>query len=225
VYERETAVTTPVGYRVLFWVLPTLLGAGLGYGLGWLADVVADWKWVPFRGVFRVIRDLPEPWGTGGALALGVLAGLVFAAMVDAESLAVRVEGPDLVLTRPGKRLVVPRAEVTTAFRDKDKLVLLGRNGRELAREPSNTSPGRVEPLLRAYGIPWAGQDPYADAYQRWIPDSPEVTDVANAVFRARQKALDDDDEKDAAELREVLARHGYVVRDQRRKQYWRQAG
>ncbi|MFG1603814.1 hypothetical protein [Actinoplanes sp. NPDC049265] len=222
-YERE--ISTPIGYRVLFWAVPTLLGAGLGYGLHWLADIVAGWEWIPFRGVFRLIRDLPEPWGTAGALAVGVVLGLILAAMVDAESLAVRVDGPDLVLTRPGRRVVVPRAEVASAFRDKDRLVLLGRDGRELAREPANTSPGRVEPLLREYGIRWAAQDPFADAYRRWIPDSPEVTDVANAVFRARQKSLDHDDEKDAAELREVLAGHGYVVRDQRKKQYWRPIG
>ncbi|MEV7623455.1 hypothetical protein [Actinoplanes sp. NPDC089786] len=219
------AVTTPVGLRVLFWALPPVLGAAVVFGVERLADVVVEWRWVPWKGLFRVIHEIPEPWATGGALVVGALLGLVLAAMVDAESLAVRVDGPDLVLTRPGVRRVVPRGEVVTAFRDKGTLVLLGRNGRELAREPSNTSPARVEPLLRSYGIAWAEKDPFADAYQRWVPDSPEVSAAANAVFAARQKALESDDDRDVAELREVLAGHGYVVRDERKKQYWRQVG
>lgn len=217
-------MTTPAAMRVMFWAVPPIIGAGLLLGIQRLADVVADWPVVPVRGLFRLIRDIPEPWATGGSLAVGALLGLVLAAMIDAESLSVRVDGADLLLTRPGVRRVVPRGEVATAFRDKDKLVLLGRTGRELAREPANMSPARYAPLLTAHGIAWADRDPYADAYQRWIPGSPEVPAAANAVFATRQKALDSGDERDAAELRDVLAGHGYVVRDERKKQYWRRA-
>jgi hypothetical protein len=210
--------------RVLFWAVPPLLGAALLLGLQRLAGVVLEWPWVPWRGLFRVIHEIPEPWATAGALALGALLGLVLAALIDAESLSVRVDGADLVITRPGVRRVVPRAEVATGFADKDRLVLLGRTGRELAREPSNLPLGRVARLLTAHGVAWADRDPYADAYRRWVPGSPEVSPAANAVFAARQKALDSGDDRDATELRDVLAGHGYVVRDERKKQYWRQA-
>ncbi|GLY94382.1 hypothetical protein Acsp02_16380 [Actinoplanes sp. NBRC 103695] len=224
-WEQESTVTTPVAIRVVFWIVPPAVGAGLLLGLQRLAGVLGERDWVPFRRLFQLLRDIGEPWATGGALAVGAILGLVLAAMIDAESLSVRVSGADLVLARPGRRRVVPRGEVATAFRDKDKLVLLGRTGRELAREPANTSPVRYAPLLRAHGIAWADRDPYAEAYQRWIPASGEIPAAADAVFTARQKALDSGDDRDAAELRDVLAGHGYVVRDERKKQYWRQAG
>ena len=100
--------------------------------------------------------------------------------------------------------------------------MLLGRTGRELAREPSTFAPKRLAPAFRSQGIAWSDQDPYADAYRRWIPDSPDVPADANAVFAARQEALKSGDERDIAELREELGRLGFVVRDDRKRQYWR---
>ena len=44
----------------------------------------------------------------------------------------------------------------------------------------------------------------------------------ANAVFAARQEALKGGDDRDITELREELARLGFVVRDDHKRQYWR---
>lgn len=216
-------MATPIWARVLVWLIVPLLGAGLLLGLDRLIDVVLRLDWVPWRGAMELVQRVPEPWDTVGPLVLGLVLGLVLAGLVDAESLTVRVGLGEVELTRPGVRKVVPLAEVATAFLEKDKLVLLGRTGREMAREPCHLSAGRLEPALRGHGIAWAERDPYEDAYRRWIPDSPEVPQAAGAVFAARQRALDKGDEGDAAELREELAGHGYVVRDKRKKQYWRQ--
>ncbi|MEV6488681.1 hypothetical protein AB0M20_08600 [Actinoplanes sp. NPDC051633] len=215
-------VRTPVWVRVAVWVLLPAAGAGLLLGLDRIADFVLRLPWAPLRGVFRLIQGLPEPWVTIGALALGGIAGLVLAGLVDAESLTVRITTTEVLLSRPGVHRTVPKGEVAVVFRDRDKLVLLGRTGQELAREPCHLSPKRIEPALRATGIPWADKDPYADAYRRWVPDTPDVTPSANAVFAERQRALDRGDERDAGELREELARLGFVVRVERKRQHWR---
>lgn len=219
---EQTKVATPIWARVLSWAGLPMLGAALVVGLDRLADVVVRLPWAPLRGPARLVREVPEPQATYVALALGALAGLVLAWFAEAESLTVRVSGAEVLLSRPGIRRTVPRAEVAVAFSEGDRLVLLGRTGRELAREPAHLSARRLAAAFAAHGIAWSDRDPYADAYRRWVPDTPDVSDQANAVFAARQKALGGGDSRDAAELRDELARLGYVVRDDHKRQYWR---
>jgi hypothetical protein len=220
--EQTMTVRTPVWLRVLVWVLLPAAGAGLLFGLDRLADLALELPWAPMRGPFRLIHNLPEPQTTIGALVLGALIGLVLALFVDAESLTVRLAGREVVLSRPGRTRTVPRPDIAVAFVADEKLVLLGRTGRELAREPWYLSANRLAPAFRAHGIAWAGQDPYADTYRRWIPDSPDIPADANAVFAARQTALKSGDDRDVEEFREELARLGFVVRDDRKRQYYR---
>ena len=219
---RAMTVTTPLWARVALWTLLPAAGAGLLLGVDRVADFVVRLPWAPLRAVFRLIQDLPEPAATIGALTVGGAAGLVLAGFVDAESLTVRITGTEILLSRPGVRRTVPRGDVAVMYRDGDRLVLLGRTGRELAREPFHLSPRRIEPVLRTHGIPWAERDPYAGAYRRWVPDTPEVPGAANAVFAERQRALDRGDGRDADELRVELGRLGFVVRDERKRQHWR---
>jgi hypothetical protein len=203
---------------VLVWLCLPLVGAALLY----LAVRMLTWLPLPFPG--RFLRELPETTGGIVAAALGALLGLVLAGLVDRESLTVQIAPTEVVLTRPGVRRAVPRREVAVAFPHKDQLVLLGHTGRELAREPSHLSARRLRAAFRDNGIQWAEQDPYLDAYRRWVPDLPDVPAGAHALFAARQKALASGDDTDIRELREELARLGFVVRDESKRQYWRRA-
>lgn len=222
--EQTTTVATPIWVRAAGWLGLPLAGAALLLGLDRMADVVVRLPWAPMRAPFRLVQQLAEPQATIGALVLGAVAGLVLAAFADTESLTVRITGDEVVLTRPGVVRAVPRRDVAVAFRERDRLVLLGRTGRELAREPSHLSPRRLAPVLRSHGIAWADRDPYADAYRRWVPGLPDVPADAEAVFVARQAALKSGDSRDADELRGELGRLGFVVRDDHKRQYWRRA-
>jgi hypothetical protein len=219
---REERVATPFWIRALVWLVVPALGAALLLGVERLADEVVRLSWVPFKGPFELIHDVPGPYASIGALVLGGLAGLVLAGLIDAESMTVRLSGTEVTLQRPGTTRTVPRADVAVAFADKDKLVLLGRTGRELAREPSHLTAKRLAPAFAAQGIAWSDRDPYEDAYRRWIPGLPDVPAAAAAVFAARQTAIKGGDERDIKELREELARLGFVVRDERKRQFWR---
>jgi hypothetical protein len=215
----ETIVATPLWARAAAWTGLPAAGAGLGWVLhqlpGWLLRI----PFVPMRGPLRLVDRLSEPEATIGALLLGTIAGLILAGLADRESLTVRLSGTEVTLTRPGTTRTVPRSAVAVAYRDGDQLVLLGRTGRELAREPSHLSAGRLAP---AFGPAWSAQDPYAGAYRRWVPDLPDVPAEAAAIFAARQQALDRGDEDDARELRDELGRLGFVVRDQKKRQHFR---
>jgi hypothetical protein len=224
VLDATTTVATPWWLRAAVWAGVPAAGAGLLVLLDRAADWIVRLPWAPLRGPFRLVQQIPEPQATIGALVLGAVAGAVLALLADAESLTVRLSGTEVALRRPGVRRTVPRADVAAAFRDGDRLVLLGRTGRELAREPSHLSPARLRRAFAAYGIAWSDRDPYADSYRRWIPGSPEVPPEANAVFAARQEAIRTGDERDVTDLRAELARLGFVVRDERKRQYWRRA-
>jgi cysteinyl-tRNA synthetase len=69
------------------------------------------------------------------------------------------------------------------------------------------------------------GAVPRARHFRRWVADMPELPVDADALLRAREKALDKGDDDDAAELRAQLAKLGVVVRDQKERQYWRRSG
>lgn len=207
---------------MLVWLCLPAAGAAL------LLLVVRVLGWLPLPGPLPgpldLIRRLPEPAAAIGAASLGAVLGLVLAALIDHESLTVRITPGEVVLTRPGTTHTVPRREVAVAFPDRDQLVLLGRTGRELGREPSNLSLRRLRPAFAANGIAWADHDPYLESYRRWVPDLPEVPATAQALLAARQSALRSGDERDQRELRAELGRLGYVVRDDHKRQYWRKA-
>ncbi|GAA0453562.1 hypothetical protein Ade02nite_01790 [Paractinoplanes deccanensis] len=209
---------TPWWIRVLVWIGAPAVGTGVAMLLVLLGGV----EWLP--GPFGLIEELPDLVTTYVTPALGAVLGLVLAAMVDAESLTVRVSTTEVVLTRPGHRRAVPRGDVAVAFPDRDKLVLLGRTGRELAREPCHLSKRRLRAAFTENGVPWADEDPYLNSYRRWVPDLPDLPPTANAILAERQKALKAGDEDELRDLREELGRLGIVVRDVKKKQYWRHA-
>jgi hypothetical protein len=218
----ETTVATPMWARVAVWTGLPAAGAGLGWVIHLLPGWIVRIPFVPMRGPFKLAARLPEPEATVGALLLGAVGGLVLAFLVDRESMTVRMSRTEVTLARPGTTRTVPRADVVVAYRDGDQLVLLGRTGRELAREPSHLTERRLAPL---FGAAWSARDPYADAYRRWVPNLPDVPAEPAALFAARQQALDRGDTDDAKELRDELARLGYVVRDERKKQHFRRTG
>lgn len=216
---EETTVATPLWVRAAVWLGVPAAGAGLGWVIHQLPEWILKIPSAPLRAPLKLAADLPEPAATIGTLLLGVVGGLVLAYLIDLESLTVRMSRTEVRLTRPGTTRTVPRADVAVAYRDGDKLVLLGRTGRELAREPSHLPAKKLAPV---FGAAWSDRDPYADTYRRWVPNLPDIPADAAAVFAARQQALEKGDGGDAGELREELGRLGFVVRDKNKKQHFR---
>ena len=109
-------------------------------------------------------------------------------------------------------------------FLDGKQLVLLGHETDELAREGGDLPDAeRLEAAFRAHGYPWVpGGDPHKDEYRRWVEDLPDLPAGADAVLKARARALDRGDKEDAAQLRQELGKLGIVVRDEGKRQFWR---
>jgi len=219
----RTVVAEPRWLRALVWIgLPLL-----GLPAGWLLESVAGWlaslPWVPFQGPFELVASVPEPHATIGALAIGGLAGLVLAILAALDRLTVTVADDQATFTRGGVTRAVRRSEVGAVFLDGKHLVLLGQATEELARETSDLEADRVRDAFVVHGYPWqADGDPYRDEYRRWVDDVSDLPAGANVLLRARARALDKGDGDEVAQLRADLARLGVVVRDERKRQYWR---
>ncbi|WP_433390472.1 YqeB family protein [Micromonospora sp. KLBMP9576] len=221
-YGTPTRVDGGTAELALLWGGFPVLGAGAGWLLAAGARWITELPWVPFKGLFELVDGLPDAQAGIGGVALGALGGLAVAVLGTAERLTVTVDTGRARLRRGGGTREVGRRQVRAVFLDGKHLVLLGHEDEELAREKSDLSAARLATAFRAHGWPWTDADPHRDAYRRWVPGLPGLPAGADALLRARQRALDKGRDGEVRELRDELARTGLVVRDDRERQYWR---
>lgn len=218
---RLTVLGQPALTTVCTYVALGLAGAGVGWLIGPLADWLVTLPWAPLQGPAELVSSLPAP----ALSTVGAVAGLVLGLVAQYEQLVVRLSDERVALTRKGRQQEFPRDAVATVFRDGGQLVLLGHGGGELTRQECDLDTGRLADAFTERGYAWADVDPHQGEFRRWVPGTPGLPEGANALFEARQESLEkkgssDDDEIE--ELREELARLGVVVRDEKRRQYWR---
>jgi hypothetical protein len=185
----------------------------------WLLDLSSG---LPMRPVFRFVGAVDRPWEVAVNLAIWALVGIAVASGVVSESAKVTLTGADVRVDRSDGTRTVPRADVAAAFLDGKHLVLLDRESRHLVRDPLKAPGPTVARAFREYGYPWRDADPYADHYRRWVPDTPQLPAEANAVLAAREVALKKKARREIRDLRDVVEKFGFAVRDEDTRQYWR---
>lgn len=219
-----TVVAQPAGERTVVRVGFPVVGAVLAWLLKLAAGWVASLPWAPFQGLFKLVASLPEPQATIVAVLVGIAAGVVFVLLAERDYASVRVTDDQVTITRGGSSRNVSRSAIAAAYLDGKQLVLLGQDTRELARQGGDLDLKGVRAALAAHGYPWRDGDPHADDYRRWVEGLPGLPTGADALLRARARALHEDNADDAAQLREELGTMGVVVRDEDKRQYWRLA-
>ncbi|MFI6233459.1 hypothetical protein ACIBD9_07865 [Micromonospora sp. NPDC050784] len=221
-YRPRTVVTGGPLELAVLWVGFPLLGAGAGWLLaaatGWLARL----PWVPFGDLIEWLDRLPEPQATAGTIAVGVVAALVIAGIGTAERLIVTVDAAQVQLRRSDENRTVARADTRVVFVADKHLVLLDADDAELVRESTDLPATKLAAAFREHGWGWADDDPHRSAYRLWVPDLPGLPAGADALLRARERAIQRDRRDDARELRRELGQIGVVLRDEGKRQYWR---
>ncbi|MFB9662276.1 hypothetical protein ACFQS3_06105 [Glycomyces mayteni] len=211
------------------WVAPAALialpivGAALGWGLVLIAEWITGLSWFPFQGLFELVTDLPRAVQLIGGTALGLVAGLVLALWVVSELLKVTVGRDALRFKRGDDEQEVARGDVASVFLDGKRLVVLGHRRQELAQVDFDLDRDELAAALRRHGYTWQpGGDPYGGELKRWVPGADGLPRGADALLKARERALEKSNDGDLRELREELAGIDVVVRDRDKKQYWR---
>jgi hypothetical protein len=231
--STDSSTKTVIGHSaadklVLYGGLP-LAGLVLGFFLPRIADWAAKQKWVPFQGPLELISRWDGWWVLASCLALGLIGGVLLAAMALEDTLKTTVSNTEVEFVKNQRTTRVPREKVALAFLDGKEIVLQDSRSAELAREKHDelgaAARTKIQTAFHAHGYPWSDAgDPHEGEFRRWIEDDPDLSPAANAVLRAREKAFDQGDKgkADLRELRQELAKLGHVVRDRDRKQYWR---
>ncbi|MER5390613.1 hypothetical protein [Saccharopolyspora sp. NPDC002686] len=222
----ESGPTTVVQHAFLrrgTWIICPVVGALLVLLLRLVSERVAVLSWVPFHGVFELAASVPDPWGTVGAIAVGAIIGFGFAGLFAQERLAVTVAPERITMAVGTAEHHLERGDVGAVFIDGKDFVVLDGSGAELARRKSDLDRKELRLAFTAHGYPWRDKDPHP--YQLWDEDSSELPLRINALLTERARALRKRDRKEAALLRSELAERGYVVRDAKRRQYWRSIG
>ncbi|MEU6247537.1 hypothetical protein [Glycomyces sp. NPDC047010] len=211
------------------WVAPAalialpLVGAALGWGLVLIAEWITGLSWFPFQGLFELLTDLPRTVQLIGGTALGLVVGLVLALWVVSEMLKVTVGRDSLRFKRGDDVQEVARGDVASVFLDGKRLVVLGHRRREIAQVDFDLDRDALAAALRRHGYTWQpGGDPHGGELKRWVPGADGLPRGADALLKARDRALEKSNDGDLKELREELAAIDVVVRDRDKKQYWR---
>ncbi|MFJ8676978.1 hypothetical protein [Streptomyces sp. NPDC093589] len=217
--DRLTVLGQSAWTTACVYIAFVLAGAGVGWPVALLADWLVTLPWAPLQGPAELVASIPAPW----LPAAGAVTGLALGLVAQHEQLVIRLSDDRVVLTRKGRAQELSRDAVATVFRDGKQLVLLGHDGGELTRQECDLDVGRVAGAFTEHGYVWADDDPHKDEFRRWVPDTPGLPEGANAVLKARQESLEKKSSSDdVRELRAELARLGVVVRDEKRRQYWR---
>jgi hypothetical protein len=218
--SQLTVLRQPTLSTVCIYVVFMLVGAGAGWLVGLLADWLVTLPWAPLQGPAELVASIPAPW----LPAAGAVTGLALGLVAQHEQLVIRLSYDRVVLTCKGRERKFPRDAVAAVFRDGKQLVLLSHDGGELTRQECDLDVGRVADAFTEHNYVWANVDPHQDEFRRWVPGMPGLPEGANAILKARQESLEKKgpSHDDVWELRGALARLGVVVRDEKRRQYWR---
>ncbi|WP_018218697.1 YqeB family protein [Salinispora vitiensis] len=210
------------GDLVSLFILAPVVCMALGLGLPWIARWAADLPWAPFQGPLKIVASLDLRWGALIGLVAGLGIGVALAVVTVRDALRVTVASDAVTIEKSGTSRQVARPAVSAVFLDGKRLVVIDNASREIVRDEVDAKRDRIEQAFRQHEYPWQKDDPYADAFQRWVPGTPDLPGAVDTIFVAREKALRENDTEDADDLRAELVKKGYVVRDQKARQYWR---
>jgi len=153
---------------------------------------------------------------------LGVLLGVAVSVYSFVETLKITIAKEEVELIKFGETKTIARSEINSVFLDGKNLVLLGHDSKPLYNGKTDSQPERLATAFRQHNYPWANGDPFSNDYRRWVPELPDISIGAHALFKARAHAIKNNDVVDIADLSKELEKLDIVVRDKNGHQYWR---
>ncbi len=211
-------------YHVFLWVAFPLVGAAAG----WLLAQLPGWaegKSLPFSRLLEAIYEHSGTVMTLIVVAIGAVVGVLVTLTAYDEVVSIEISDTGVEVKTADQARSYRRDQIDSVFADGKTLVLQARDTSELVRQKTDHKPARLQAAFQAHGYPWHENDPHEAEFSRWVDGVPGLGDHGNAILRARQIAIDADKSSDIVELHAEAAKVGVVVRDVKKRQYWRLAG
>ncbi|WP_077324878.1 YqeB family protein [Virgibacillus siamensis] len=223
-YHDATMVGLTKKDTSIIFIFLAIAGTVIGYFLpvivGWLINIPI----IPFQDLIKYILSLDGIWLRIICTALGFCAGLFGALLIINDTLHITVNDREINIKQGGTNQSFQQNTIQYIYPDNKQLVIVGNNGYELLRSETDEKQKDLRTAFNDHGYPWSDDDPYADSFQRWVEGNPDLSPAVNALMRARDKALQKDDKDEINDLRNELVKLGIIVRDEKKKQYWRKA-
>jgi len=201
-------------------------GPLLGAIIGWFIQIISSWlvkiPFVPFGPFFEWIVSWNSSWVSIIGVIVGLIAGILFVFYAFSESLKMTITDQEVTMKRYDKEVQMQKRDISAIYMDRKDIVVLGQKQEELYRSPTDVKQPKIEAAFLEHRFPWKSENPHQADYQRWVPEHPDFSASVNSLLAAREKALKEDDEKEAAILRKDLAAEGAVILDEDKRQYVR---
>ena len=200
---------------VVLGILTLALGFGLGYALPPLVGLLRtalEASPFPTTGLVRLIAETPFSWSVPIMSALGLIAGVYIANAAIKEALHLVVADDHVEYQQNNGEGWISHADTSAIYFDAQNLIFL--DPKHLIRHRLNADalPKRdVIDALQDHDYPFYPQDPFEDAYLRWIDGRPEFTDQEHRLLRRRNRLTKDPGAR--TDVDELLQQHGIVVR------------
>ncbi|MFD2211934.1 hypothetical protein ACFSMW_19695 [Virgibacillus halophilus] len=223
-HNHEMVLGFSKSEKLLVVFLPVLSG-GL---IGWFIPVIAGWilklPIVPWGKLVELIASFNSVWVSIVAALIGIAGGIWLAFVIFAESLEVTISFHSVRLKLGDRIETIAKKDISAIFMEKKQIVFLGTKSNELYRGILETKVDKAHEAFHRYQYPWCEKDPFEGQYQRWVLGHPDFPENVNTLLHARERALKEDEEKDAKHLREDLAKLGAIIKDEKKAQYVRMA-
>ncbi|MCC3374241.1 DUF308 domain-containing protein [Cohnella sp. REN36] len=223
--KKATIVQLTRFERALVLVTPPVLGLILGYFVPAIADWAASLPWFPFQGPLKLIASIQAGWTVIVTAFLGLIAGVWLTNEAIKDSLVITISDDEATLSIKSTKISFSKPDIASVFMDGKQLVLIGRNGLELARESFDSTPAPIADAFIGHGYPWSPEgDPFEADYRLWVKNTPDLPPALNALMKAREQALLGKDAESAKEIQREAGKLGVSIRDKGKFQYWRNA-
>ncbi|QMW66368.1 hypothetical protein H4N58_19945 [Mumia sp. ZJ1417] len=155
------APTTTLGYTRNDKIGTAVVFGGAGLAIFLLAPLLAAWladvPLVPFRGPLEWVGSFDQPWAWVARPTVGLVVGLVLAAVVVADAYRLDVSDEQIVVQHGDDRRTIAHAQVAAVYTDRKKVVIDGTDGRRLFEQDVEAGRGQVAEAFTRHGYPWEG--------------------------------------------------------------------
>lgn len=150
-----TVLTTSRTERLATAVLLPVAGACAGWAVLTWHDAWRATEWLPMRGPAELVDRVDAwlgPWSPMVLVAAGVVAGLVLAGIARFEEVTLQIADEQVLITSGASARRHRAVDVREAIVDGRHLVLLARDGTELARVRTGFDRSALQSAFRSHG-------------------------------------------------------------------------
>lgn len=187
--QTQTIIGITKTAKCLLYGTLAIIGLLIGYFFHQLAKWALSLPWIPLEGPLRLVTSFHGSPVKFITALLGLIAGIWFAHSIMKLLLTVQITNDSVALMKGKHVQTINSEDIALVFIDHKRLVLLGTDGYELAREEIDEKPKIIEQAFKKHHYLWSAEgDPFKDKFRRWVPESPALSPSAHAILKARQK-------------------------------------